>query len=133
MTAYREEETITRRETVDPAYDPAVRHRSVIYGRGTGSMVERVVVFIFGIIQALLLIRIVLLLVAAREGNAIVAFVYDLSQVFVAPFRGILRIDEVVAGQTQLDVAAIVALIGWTLIELLVLGLVRTMRPTATA
>jgi hypothetical protein len=43
-------------------------------------------------------LRIVLLLVAAREGNDIVAFIYTLSDIFVAPFRGILGINEVAAG-----------------------------------
>jgi uncharacterized protein YggT (Ycf19 family) len=95
--------------------------------------VERAIVLIFGLIQLLIALRIVLLLVAARESNNIVAFIYDLSEIFVAPFRGILRIEEVQAGATALDVGAIVALIGWFVIELIVLAIVRVFRPSATA
>ena len=44
---------------------------------------------------------------------------------FVEPFRGMFRLDEVSgAGGSVLDVAAIVALIAWTLVEALVLGIV---------
>jgi hypothetical protein len=37
------------------------------------------------------------------------------------------------AGAAAFDVAALVALIGWIIIELLVLALVRVFRPAATA
>lgn len=96
-------------------------------------MLSRLIVFLFGLIQLLIGLRIILLLFAARESNNIVAAVYNISEVFVAPFRGILRIDEVQAGVTALDVGAIVALVAWVVIELVVLALVRVFRPTATA
>lgn len=114
----------------DPVHHDVHERETVTY-RGTPAItVERAVAFIFGLVQVVLLLRIVLLLLAAREGNAIVAFVYGLSDFLVAPFRGILRIEEVAAGASALDVAAIVALIGWTIIELIVLGLVRLGRPS---
>ena len=97
------------------------------------AMVERGIIFVFTLIEILIVLRIVLLLLAARESNSIVSFIYSLSEVFVAPFRGILRIDEVQAGATALDVGAIVALIGWIVIELIVVGLLRILRPRATA
>jgi uncharacterized protein YggT (Ycf19 family) len=85
------------------------------------------------LIELLIVVRIVLLLVAARESNAIVQFIYNLSDIFVAPFRGILGMNEIQAGAAALDVAALVALIGWLIIELIVIGLVRVFRPTVTA
>lgn len=124
---YREERTT---HVVDET--PAT-HEHVRRGGGGFGTIERAIVYIFGLIQLVLLLRIVLLLVAAREGNAIVSFVYNISEIFVAPFRGILGIDEVAAGQAALDVSAIVALIGWTILELLIVGLVRIVRPNATA
>jgi uncharacterized protein YggT (Ycf19 family) len=95
--------------------------------------VERVIVFAFGLIVGLIGLRILLLLLAARQGNDLVAAIYNLSEVFVAPFRGILRIDEIQAGATALDVGAIVAIVGILLIELIVIGVVRLFRPAATA
>jgi hypothetical protein len=44
-----------------------------------------------------------------------------------------LRIDEVQAGATALDVGAIVALIGWFILELIVIALLRIFRPRAVA
>lgn len=103
------------------------------YGPSGLGILERWIVFIFGLIQLLIGLRIILLLVAARQSNDLVAGIYNLSEVFVAPFRGILRIEEVQAGATALDVGAIVALVGWFVIELIVLGLLRVFRPAATA
>ena len=95
-------------------------------------VLSRLIVFLFGLIELIIGLRIILLLFAARQSNDIVAAVYNISEVFVAPFRGILRIDEVQAGATALDIGALVALIAWVVIELIVLALVRVFRPTAT-
>ena len=48
---------------------------------------------------------------------------------FVAPFEGILRSDGLASGGSFLDAAAVLALIGWTLLELVVLGVIRVARP----
>jgi uncharacterized protein YggT (Ycf19 family) len=128
---YREERTTTTH--VEEVPHETHEQTTVTRRRSSFGMIERAIVYVFGLIQLLLLLRIVLVAVAAREGNTIVAFVYDVSDVLVAPFRGILGINEVAAGQAALDVAAIVALIGWTIIELLIIGLVRIFRPSTTA
>ena len=39
----------------------------------------------------------------------------------MAPFEGILRTDALRAGGSTFDVAAIVALVGWTILELIVI------------
>ena len=83
---------------------------------------RRVVILFFGVVQAIIGLRIVLLLLDARESNGLVSGILDMSQVLVAPFEGILRTNAMTSGGSILDVAAIVALIGWTLIELLVLA-----------
>ena len=83
---------------------------------------RRVVVFVFGIIQALIVIRMVLLLADANQSNGLVAFIYDLSAIFVGPFEGILNTDAVQAGASIFDVAALVALIGWTILEFLIIA-----------
>ena len=127
-----EEERVTVRSDAPVATGHTVEETRVGYRPSGMGMLERLIAFIFGLIQGLLLIRIVLLLLAARESNAIVSFVYDLSEVFVAPFRGILGLDEISAGRTELDVSAIVALVGWTIIELVLLALIRIFRPSAT-
>jgi hypothetical protein len=85
---------------------------------------RRVVVFIFGIIQALIVIRIVLLLADANQANGLVRFIYDTSAFFVGPFEGILNTNAVQAGASIFDIAALVALIGWTILEILLIALI---------
>lgn len=93
-----------------------------------GEMLRRVVVLIFGIIQVFIVLRIVLLLLNAREGNDLVAFILNTSQLFVAPFVGIFNSDALKAGGSVLDIAAIAALVGWSLLEAIVLWAVNLLR-----
>lgn len=126
----------TEVEVTDPG-ETLVRdrvvERQVVTGPDPLGVVRRLIVFVFGLIQLLIGLRILLLLFAARGSNDIVAGIYNISDIFVAPFRGILGRNEIQSGATELDVAAIVALIGWTVIELVVLALLRVFRPSATA
>ena len=93
-----------------------------------GELARRIVVLIFGLIQILIALRIVLLLLNAREGNAIVRGILDVSQVFVGPFEGILRTDALRASGSILDITAIVAFVGWTILELIVIWAVGIFR-----
>jgi uncharacterized protein YggT (Ycf19 family) len=99
---------------------------SVAPGPGGATLATRIVTFVFGILQALLILRIILLLLVANRGNDIVQFIFDVTQPFVEPFRGMFSINKITADQgSTFDVAAFVALIGWTLIELLILAAIR--------
>jgi hypothetical protein len=82
---------------------------------------RRIVVLVFGLIQIAIGLRIVLLLLNAREGNLLVAVINNLGGALTEPFRGILSLSAVSAGGSVLDVAAVVALVGWTIIELIVI------------
>ena len=84
-------------------------------------MTRRIVVFVFGLIQLVIGLRFVLLLLDAREANGLVSGILNISQVFVAPFEGILRTNYLHAAGSVLDIAAIVALVGWTIVELIVI------------
>jgi uncharacterized protein YggT (Ycf19 family) len=86
-------------------------------------VLRRFVTLAFGVLQGLLILRIILLLLVANAGNDVVAFVLGVTDPFVEPFRGMFQLNEVNADQgSTLDIAAIVALIGWTLIEMLVIA-----------
>ena len=78
--------------------------------------------------QAVILLRIVFLMLDARESNGLVSGILDLSQVFVAPFEGILHTNALTSGGSTLDIAAIVALIGWTILEFLVIAAIGIFR-----
>jgi hypothetical protein len=87
-----------------------------------GEVARRTVVFLFGIIQSFIVVRIVLLLADANQVNQLVRFIYDTSALFVGPFEGILHTNAVRAGASVLDIAAIVAIVGWTILEVLVIA-----------
>jgi hypothetical protein len=102
--------------------DPVVTRSQVVTGSTVlspsgGELGRRVVLLVFGIIQILIILRIVLLLLDAREGNGLVQFILDASQLFVAPFIGIFRTDALKTGGSVFDVAAVAALVGWTVLE----------------
>lgn len=90
-------------------------------GPGTTERTRRIVVFLFGLIQLIIGARFVLLLLDAREANGLVSGVLSLSQFFVAPFEGILRTDSLHSAGSVFDVTAIVALVGWTVVEVVVI------------
>ncbi len=94
----------------------------------SGEMARRVIVLIFGLIQILIGLRVLLLLLNAREANGLVSFILDLSQVFVQPFEGILRTNALHASGSTLDIAAIVAFVGWSVLELIILWIVNIFR-----
>ena len=95
---------------------------TVTTGPSGVAVVQRIIGLAFGLIQLLIVGRIVLLFLDARTTNGIVSGILNLSQMFVAPFEGILRTNSLNASGSVLDVAAVVALIGWTVIELIVIS-----------
>jgi YGGT family len=93
-----------------------------------GEMARRIAVLVFGIIQLLIATRIVLLLIDAQESNGLVSAIYAFSQLFVAPFEGMLGTDALAASGSILDLAAVVALAGWSILELIVLWAINVFR-----
>jgi hypothetical protein len=82
---------------------------------------RRIVVFVFGLIQVVIAARIILLLLDAREANGLVSGILNIGQVFVGPFEGILRTDSLHSAGSVFDISAVVALAGWTVLELIVI------------
>jgi hypothetical protein len=95
--------------------------RTTTSGPGSSELVRRVVILVFGLVQVVIGARFILLLLDAREGNGIVAGILNISQLFVAPFEGILRTDALHAAGSILDITAVVAFVGWTIVELIVI------------
>jgi len=128
MAIDQDDQTVTRESTVTPG-QPTVPAAAVIEtvqtdsrhvtrsGPGGSEMTRRVVMLLFGLIQIVIVLRIVLLLLDARTGNALVSGILDISKIFVAPFEGILNANALSSGGSTLDVAAVVALVGWTILR----------------
>jgi hypothetical protein len=119
------------RET-PPASPVDVVDRTTTVSPSGGELARRLIVLIFGIIQILIVLRIGLLLLDAREGNVIVRSILDLSQIFVWPFIGIFNSNALTAGGSVLDIAAIAALVGWTVLEWIFLWAANVFRRETT-
>jgi hypothetical protein len=102
--------------------------RRTATGPGGSEFIRRIVVLLFGLIQLVIGLRFVLLLLDAREANGLVSGILNISQVFVAPFDGILRTDAFHAAGSVFDITAIVAFVGWTIVEFIVLWAVGIFR-----
>ena len=138
-----QDRTTIRESTTEPVYDrepvvaPAAApppayagarvrttETSVRRGPSGGEVIRRFVMLLFGILQGLLILRIILLLLIANPGNDVVGLILGITDPFVEPFRNMFALDWVTADSgSMLDIAAIVALIGWTLVEALVIAL----------
>ena len=106
----------------------SVVERRVTRTPSGGETAGRLVILLFGIVQAFIILRIILLLLDAREGNDLVAFILNTSQIFVGPFEGILRTEALTQAGSILDLAAVLALVGWTILEALILAAVGVFR-----
>ena len=104
-------------------------------GPSGAATAARIVTLAFGILQALLVLRIILLLLVANQDNGVVNLILTLTDPFVEPFRGMFSLDKAEAGDSVLDVAALVALVAWTLVEMLILAALRIFmrRPSEAA
>jgi uncharacterized protein YggT (Ycf19 family) len=136
------ERTTVERTVEDPALPPTLTPAppTRVHSERTVARTYRrpdlvgLVMLIFGILQTLLLLRVLLLLLTANDDNAIVSGILGLTDPFVEPFRGMFRLDHVTdRSGSILDVAALVALVGWTLVEALIVGVLRLGNGRATA
>ncbi len=123
-----EHRTVVTQDPIPSAPTASESHHTVEVRPSGGEMARRVVVLVFGVVQILILSRIVLLLIDAQESNALVSGIYAFSQLFVAPFEGVLGTDALAASGSILDLAAVVALVGWSILELIILWGVNVFR-----
>ncbi len=111
MQEYRKE--IGRTETVETS--PATQ-------RGAFKA-EMIVYWVAGIIEFLLLIRIVLGLLGANKGNGFAQFIYSITQPFVQPFYGLFNTTfqfEAARFEYEAIVAlVVVAFIAWAITKLI--------------
>ncbi len=90
-------------------------------------LLARLINLIFGIIIAFIVLRLVLMLLGANQGNMFVDAVYTISGAFVAPFYGIFGYTPKF-GASIFDVSSLVAiivyaLIDWGIVSLVTLGI----------
>lgn len=81
-------------------------------------LATRIIWFLTGLLLVGLVARFILKATGANTGSSFVAFIYNSTAAFVAPFRGIFT--DSVSGNNVLEVSTIVAIIVWALIAFFV-------------
>lgn len=81
--------------------------------------------YVFGIIEVLLLFRLVFKLTGANPGSGFVNFIYSLTQLFITPFLGIFRsattpgnVVTAVLEPSVLVALAVYAILAWGITQL---------------
>jgi len=92
----------------------------------------RIVYLVFGIIEALILIRVILKLLAANPNAGFSSLIYGLTAPFVAPFEGVFPSPS--GGGSVLELSSILAIIvyillAWAIVR--IIDLVNRRRPPA--
>jgi ABC-type multidrug transport system fused ATPase/permease subunit len=109
-----------RSKAVDEVIDT---EREVQRSRGL-ARVSQIIDYIFWVIYALLGMRFLLALMAARSSAGFVQFIVTVSNPFYAPFRGIVASPSTDSGHTLL-LPIVVAIIAYALAHLLINALLR--------
>jgi hypothetical protein len=76
---------------------------------------QRIIYYIFGIIQAFILIRFILKLLAANTSSAFTQIIYNVSWVFVFPFNGV--VPNFTVGGAVFEWFSLIALVVYALIS----------------
>ena len=91
---------------------------------------------LFGVLEALIGLRVLLKLIAANPNSPFAALVYNLSALFVWPFSGLTRTPA--AEGMVLDIPSIIAmlvyaLVAWAIVRLIWIVLDRPVNPTTVS
>lgn len=104
------------RQTTEVREGDGVRRQTTTTTRSAdGAMTaQRIIWYIAGFIMVFLALRIILLLLAANQGNAFVDLVYTVGGFFAAPFTGIF--GSPTFGEFFFDTASVVAIVVYGLV-----------------
>jgi len=83
---------------------------------------QRIIYYIFGVIQAFIIIRFILKLLAANPSSTFTQIIYNISWVFVFPFNGV--VPNYTVGGTVIEWFSLIALIVYALISVALTKLV---------
>lgn len=96
-------DTLTKKTTITAGEGKAEKSQTIGY----------IIYFLFGVIEVLLIFRLVFKLTGASPVSSFVNFIYSLTQIFIMPFTGIFRqaTTEGVETIAVLEPATIVAIV----------------------
>ena len=84
--------------------------------------VSQIIWLLFGGLEALIGIRVILMLIGANPGNWFAAFVYQLTQLFLWPFQNLIAnpsVQNMTLEVTSIIAMIVYALLGWLIVRLI--------------
>ena len=98
-----------------------VQNENLAY-RETIYRITQFIWLLFGALEALIGVRVILMLIGANPANPFAAIVYQLSELFLWPFRNL--ITNPAFGNSVLEITSLIAmivypLIGWAIVRLI--------------
>jgi len=129
----RDQKTTEVRDTKIQQGNTNIRRQSVSTATkvDAGVVARRIVYYLAGVIIALLVLRIILLMLAANQGSGFVDFVYALSGLFAMPFYGIFNYQPSY-GQSVFEISSVVAIVVYALVAFGVAKLFTLTKPDET-
>lgn len=115
-------ETYVEREPVVQAQRQVVEDPSA-GGRVLVSRVSALIWLVFGVLNALIALRLVLKLMAANPASGFASFLYGVTDIFLAPFNTLLA--SPVVGNGIFEVPAVIAIVVYTLLAWIIVRLFR--------
>ena len=117
MNEERNQQTTEVRETNEQHGDMNIQRQQVTTASKVDDRVvaRRIVYYILGVIVTFLILRMVLLLLAANQGTWFVDFVYAVGGFFAAPFFGVFSYEPVY-GRSVFEVSSLVAVVVYSLL-----------------
>ena len=94
-----------------------------------GLVLERLIYFVFGVIEVFIAVRFVLELLGANSAAGFVQFVYAVSDYFMIPFNAIFHAQRV--SGFYFEVSALVAIVVYALVAWGLVALIRALTPDA--
>lgn len=115
-------ETVTTTDNSTPVAASTSSEQASIY-----QTLEYLVYFFFGVLEVLLVFRLILRLTGANSSSAFVSLIYGITGVFIAPFQGIFpqATTQGVVTTAVLEPATLVAIVVYAVLAVAVVKLLR--------
>ena len=106
------------------AVDETVRSEKVLDNSRVAARGSQFIDYLFYLLYSLLIIRLLLVLIAARPGNGFVNFIANITNPFYAPFRGIVPNLTTDVGMT-VAIPILIAIVVYAMLHSAINGLLR--------
>jgi len=111
---------------VEESSTPTRRRRAGV------SLVARVIDYLFGLLYALLSVRLVLELIGARRNAGFVEFIWVLTGPFYGPFKGIVATSTLDEGLHPVVWPIVIAILAYMLLHAAIRGLLHLVAPSSS-